>query len=129
MDRQKTADYAVYLKAHGYNCAQAVTAALSGETELDTDTLNKLSAGFCAGMGTMEATCGSLIGAGMICGLKTGGLRTLSYTRKLISDFKERCGAVTCSELKQITDGTPLCPCEECVRNAVLSYFSTMYTE
>lgn len=129
MDNNELAEYAVYLKGHGYNCAQAVTAALSGEAGLDAETLNMISAGFCAGMGTMEATCGSLIGAGMICGLKTQGQYTLRYTRKLISEFKERCGAVTCSDLKKLKDGVPLCPCEDCVRNAVLSYFSTMYPD
>ena len=127
MDINERAELAVYLKAHGYNCAQAVTAALAYDTELDADFLDKVSAGFCAGMGTMEATCGALIGAGMIAGAKSGGAGTLRYTRRLISSFKDKCGAVTCADLKSTKeDGKPLCPCEDCVRNAVLAFGETM---
>ncbi|MBQ2601975.1 MAG: C_GCAxxG_C_C family protein [Oscillospiraceae bacterium] len=127
MDINERAELAIYLKAHGYNCAQAVTAALAHDTELDADFLNKVSAGFCAGMGTMEATCGALIGAGMIAGARTEGAGTLRYTRRLLNSFKEKCGAVTCKDLKSLQeDGKPLCPCEDCVRNAVLAYGEIM---
>ena len=37
-----------------------------------------VAAGFCAGMGNLEATCGALIGAVMVAGLKTEGLHLLS---------------------------------------------------
>jgi hypothetical protein len=43
--------------------------------------MKQISAGFCAGMGNMQATCGALIGAGMIAGLKTEGKGTLKVTR------------------------------------------------
>ena len=42
------------------------------------------------------------------------------------SIFCERCGAIKCKDLKTITNGKPLCPCEECVRNAVMIYGEVM---
>ena len=127
MNIQERADRAVELKMSGaFNCAQSVTAALADETSLTEEQLKKISAGFCAGMGNHEATCGALIGAGMIAGLKTEGNGTLKITRQIQETFRDRCGAIKCKDLKTITDGKPLCPCEECVRNAVLIYGEVM---
>lgn len=127
MNIQERADKAVQLKTMGgYNCSQAVTAVFSDQTSLTDEQLRQIAAGFCAGMGNLEATCGALIGAGMIAGLKTEGKGTLMNTRRIQETFKDRCGAIKCKELKTITDGKPLCSCEECVRNAVLIYGEVM---
>ena len=127
MTVQERAELAAELKTSGRcNCAQAVAAALADETPLPAERLREITAGFCAGMGTMEATCGALIGAGVVAGLKTGGKGTLGCTRRMIAAFREKCGAVTCRDLKAATDGKPLCPCEDCVRNAVLVYGEVM---
>ena len=127
MDINERAQKAVELKTMGgYNCSQAVTAVLADQTSLTQEQLKQVSAGFCAGMGNLEATCGAIIGAGMIAGLKTEGKGTLPVSRKIQETFKERCGAIKCKDLKTITDGKPLCPCEECVRNAVLIYGEIM---
>ncbi len=127
MNIKERAEKAVQLKlSGGYNCSQAVTAALADETSLTEEQLKQISAGFCAGMGTMEATCGALIGAGIIAGLKTEGNGTLKVTRQIQETFHDRCGAIKCKDLKTMTDGKPLCPCEECVRNAVLIYGEVM---
>ena len=67
MDRK---EQAVTLKHNGYNCAQAVLCAFADETGLSEDLLKQIGAGFGAGMGCMEATCGALIGAQIIMGLK-----------------------------------------------------------
>ncbi len=123
MTIEERAEQAVELKLRGgYNCSQAVTAALADQTELSAEQLRAVTAGFCAGMGNMEATCGALIGAGIAAGLKTGGKGTLKCTRRMIEAFRAACGAVTCRDLKSMVDGKPLCPCEDCVRNAVLIY-------
>ncbi len=123
MTISERAEKAVQLKNSGmYNCAQAVTAALADETNISEEQLKQISAGFCAGMGNLEATCGALIGAGMIAGLKTEGKGTLRVTRQIQEEFANRCGALKCGDLKAITDGKPLCPCEDCVRNAVMVY-------
>ena len=111
MTINERAEKAVAMKTSGmYNCAQSVTAALADETDLTEEQLCQISAGFCAGMGNMEATCGALIGAGMITGLKTEGKGTLAKTRQIQEEFGRRCGAIKCRDLKAITDGKPLCP-------------------
>ena len=130
MNIKERAEKAVQLKlSGGYNCSQAVTAALSDETPLTEEQLKQISAGFCAGMGNLEATCGALIGAGMITGFTTEGNGTLGITRRIQETFHDRCGAIKCKDLKAMTDGKPLCPCEECVRNAVLIYGEVMGVE
>ncbi|MCR4618118.1 MAG: C-GCAxxG-C-C family protein [Lachnospiraceae bacterium] len=127
MNINERAQKAVELKTRGgYNCSQAVTAALGDLTPLTDENLKQITAGFCAGMGNMEATCGALIGAGMITGLVTEGRGTLPKTRQIQESYREKCGAIKCRDLKTVTDGKPLCPCEECVRNAVLSYEEVM---
>lgn len=87
-------------------------------------------------MGGMEATCGALIGAGMIAGLKTGGAKTLKYTKQIVEEFKKNCGAVRCRDLKGVDTGKVLCPwgkvlcpCDDCVRNAVRAYEAVMAQE
>lgn len=130
MTLAERAEKAVELKiSGGYNCSQAVTAVLADQTSLTDEQLRQISAGFCAGMGNLEATCGALIGAGMIAGLKTEGNGTLKITRQIQETFRERCGAIKCKDLKTMTDGKPLCPCEECVRNAVMIYGEIMGLE
>ncbi|MCR5510717.1 MAG: C-GCAxxG-C-C family protein [Lachnospiraceae bacterium] len=130
MTLTERADKAVELKlSGGYNCSQAVTAVLADQTSLTDELLKQITAGFCAGMGNLEATCGALIGAGMIAGLKTEGNGTLKIARQIQETFRERCGAIKCKDLKTITDGKPLCPCEDCVRNAVMIYGEIMGLE
>ena len=127
MTLTERADKAVELKlSAAYNCSQAVTAVLVDQTSLTDEQLKQITAGFCAGMGNLEATCGALIGAGMIAGLKTEGKGTLKITRQLQETFRDRCGAIKCKDLKTVTDGKPLCPCEDCVRNAVMIYGEIM---
>lgn len=114
------AQRAVEYKHSGYNCAQAVLAAFKDDTELDGDTLKKLGAAFGVGMGTFETTCGALCAAQMILGLKKyQGRPILSDAKKLCLDFKALCGSTRCSELKGIETGKVLCPCDDCVANAV----------
>ena len=105
MNIEEIANKAVELKRSGYNCAQAVAVALAEETDLSP-----------------EATCGALVGVSIVAGLKTEGKGTMAHSRKLLLNFAERCGAVTCKDLKGIETGKVLCPCDECVRNAVLAY-------
>ena len=130
MNISDRADKAVQLKMfRGYSCSQAETAALTDQTGLSEEKLKSVAAGFCAGMGNLEATCGALIGAVMVAGLKTEGKGTLQMARRIQEAFRDRCGAIKCRDLKTMTDGKPLCPCEECVRNAVLIYGKIMNLE
>ena len=122
MTIKERADIAANLKATGQcNCCQAVTKVFADTVNVDEATLQKISAGFAAGMGCMEATCGALIGANMILGLRTNGEGTVRQSRELLSKFKEKCGAVVCKDLKGVETGKVLCECADCVRNAVLA--------
>ena len=97
MTLKERAEKAVEMKNSGmYNCAQSVTVALADETGLTEEQLKQISAGFCAGMGNMEATCGALIGAGMIAGLKTEGKGTLGLQDRSRKSLARRCGAIKC---------------------------------
>ena len=123
-------NYAAALKTQGgYNCCQAVAAALADQTPLSEKDVNAACAGFCAGMGTGEATCGALIGAVMIAGLKTDGNGTVYASREILKKFKTLCGGLSCRELKTGNGGAPLCSCENCVKNAVRAYCETFETE
>ena len=56
-------------KMCGYNCAQAVACTYCNLAGLDEETTKELTQGFAVGMGgSMEATCGAIIGAINILG-------------------------------------------------------------
>ncbi|MBQ4374666.1 MAG: C_GCAxxG_C_C family protein [Erysipelotrichales bacterium] len=113
------AEKAVDLKRNGYNCAQSVLCAFSDEIGLDEETLKKLGAAFCVGMGSMEGTCGALCAAEMILGLKKfEGRAVIRESRNLLNEFKAKAGATACRDLKGVDTGKVLCPCNECVRIA-----------
>ncbi len=118
------AELAANLKKSGQcNCCQAVLTALANESGVPAEKLRQLGAAFAVGMGTMENTCGALAAAAMILGLKTNGIGTMRKAAKLSKAFNEKCGATVCKELKGIGTGKVLCPCDECVRNAVKAYY------
>ena len=117
---------AAHFRQQGYNCCQAVAAALADQTELSEEQLCQIAAGFGVGMGNMASTCGALVGAGMVAGLRSEGRGTVRMTRAISELFKTKCGAVICRELKGIGTGKVLCSCEQCVKNAVLAYGEVM---
>lgn len=120
MTIEERAARAVELKA-GCNCAQAVVLSYADKLPLEDETLKKLAAGYGGGMGCMEGTCGALVGAVMVAGMLTDGQGTGRYAREILLGFRERCGATICKDLKGVETGKVLCPCTECVRNAVLA--------
>ena len=68
-----------------------------------------------------EATCGALIGAVMAAGSVTDGKGTPRTARSILTSFQEKSGATICKDLKGVETGKVLCPCAQCVRNAVLA--------
>ena len=113
---------AAELKTTGQcNCTQSVVKVFEDKLPVEGDTLQMLAAGYAAGMGCLESTCGALIGAVMVAGILTEGRGTPAVARALVRSFEQRCGATICKELKGVATGVPLCPCPECVRNAVLA--------
>jgi len=115
------AEQAVTYKHNGNNCAQAVLLAFQQEIpEIDETTLRALGSGFGVGMGSMEATCGALLGANMVLGLKNdSGKPTMPQSRDLLQQFQSISGDTICKNLKGIETGVVLCDCDDCVRNAV----------
>ena len=74
MNIEERAAQAAAWKATGQcNCAQAVLKAFEDKLPVDADTLMKLGAGYAAGMGCMESTCGALISAVMVADIVTDG--------------------------------------------------------
>ena len=66
---EERAAAAYELKATGKcNCSQSVVKVFQDKLPVGEDTLMKLTAGYAAGMGCMESTCGALIGAVMVAG-------------------------------------------------------------
>lgn len=122
MTIEERAAMAAELKAAGKcNCTQSVLKVFEDVLPLDDATLMNLSAGYAAGMGCMESTCGALIGAVMVAGIATDGKGTPRISKELVQNFQGRCGATICKDLKGIETGKVLCPCPDCVRNAVLA--------
>ena len=122
MTMEERATAAAELKATGKcNCTQSVLKVFADKLPVEEDVLMKLAAGYAAGMGCMESTCGALIGAVMVAGICTDGMGTPRVSKQLLKTFEEMCGATICKELKGLETGRPLCPCPECVRNAVLA--------
>ncbi len=101
------------------NCCQAVIKAFADTVDVDESTLMRLASGFGSGMGTMEGTCGTLVGAIMIASLRSGNAPAAARARQIMPRFKELCGATICRDLKGMDIGKVLCSCEDCVRNAV----------
>ena len=127
MTLQERADLAANLKATGQcNCTQSVLKVFEDVIDISPEGLSKLASGFAAGMGCMESTCGALIGAVMTAGMITGGAGTPRYSKEIVAQFNDKCGATICKDLKGINTGKVLCECPDCVRNAVLSLGETL---
>ena len=85
MNIEERAAQAAAWKATGQcNCAQAVLKTFEDKLPVDADTLMKLGAGYAAGMGCMESTCGALIGAVMVAGIVTDGKGTPRISKELL---------------------------------------------
>ena len=88
---EERAAAAYELKATGKcNCSQSVVKVFQDKLPVGEDTLMKLTAGYAAGMGCMESTCGALIGAVIVAGILTDGKAT-----PRISKVCTQCGACT----------------------------------
>ena len=126
MTIDERAEQAVVLKNSRCNCCQAVLAVLLDQTGLNEEQALTLASGFGAGMGSMEGSCGALVGAVMAAGLHLQGSGAPRTARQLSLAFKDACGAVTCKDLKGVGTGRVLCSCDNCVRNAVMTYGKVM---
>ena len=79
---------AAELKTTGQcNCTQSVVKVFEDKLPVEGDTLRMLAAGYAAGMGCLESTCGALIGAVMVAGILTEGRGTPAVARALVRSF------------------------------------------
>ena len=117
------------MKRHdiGYNCAQAVACTYCDLVGIDEKLMFRLTEALGGGMGGKECTCGALSGACVLAGMKasTGNLekpdsKAASYelSKEIVRQFKERIGSVVCKEIKGVETGTPLRPCNDCIKDA-----------
>ena len=117
MDRK---EYANHLKHNGCNCCQAVLCAFADELGMPEEELKKIGVAFGSGMGHMEGTCGALVGAEMVMGMKNyQGKPMHKNASELFRAFELMCQATLCKDLKGRDTGVVLCSCDDCVRNAV----------
>lgn len=113
-------EQAVFFKHNGSNCAQAVLLAYKDELNLDELALKQIGSGFGVGMGNMEATCGALIAANIILGLKNdGSMLTMKKSKMLQDEFKALSKETICKKLKGIETGVVVTSCDDCIRNAI----------
>ncbi len=130
MTLEERANLGSQLKASGAcNCTCAVLMAFQDKLPLSEEDLRKISAGFAAGMGSMEGTCGALIGAVMVAGFLTEGKGTPRYSREIMKKFQESSKATICKDLKGVGRGCVLCECPDCVKNAILALGQTIPIE
>lgn len=125
-EMNQLAEQAVTFKHNGRNCCQSVIEALTlGDSQIEQhkELLKNLASGFRTGMGGMEGTCGALCGAVMVAGMRIGGPSAGSYAKVIHEDFTEHSGASICKVLKsKKPDGSFLCDCDTCIRNAIYAY-------
>ena len=125
MTTKERMDYAA-LRKKEMNCCQAVLMAFGAELGRSEEELMRLGLGFGSGMGTMEGTCGALVGAIMVSSFLSEKGASMAASRTIFPRFKELCGGATiCRDLKGIGTGKVLCSCENCVRNAVQATLET----
>ena len=104
-----------------HNCAQAVICTYADLIGIDEETSRNLGNAFGAGMGTMEGTCGALVGAGIVLGLATKDkAKARKAMRQVMSQFQQRNGATQCKMLKGVGTGVILRECTGCVSDAAV---------
>lgn len=92
----------------GFNCCQAILTTYGSELGLDASLAKRIASGFGGGMARMGETCGAVVGAFMVIGLKHGftsgedkAAKDGSYEciREFAKKFEQRRGSITCRDL------------------------------
>ena len=126
------------LHKKGYNCCQAVACAFLDKTDLDEETMFRLTEGFGLGMGGMKGTCGAISGAVVLAGLKnsTGNLEkpdskgaTYKLSKQIVNEFIEKNQSIVCKEIKGVETGEVLRSCNGCIKDAVILAGKILYGE
>jgi len=113
MNRPERADQ---LFQQGYTCAQSVACTFAEDLGADRGLTLRLSTGFGGGMGHTSNTCGALTGAVIALGLAFGmedstdqaaKQKTYALAAEAVRRFRERTGAIGCTELLGFDLGIP----------------------
>jgi C_GCAxxG_C_C family probable redox protein len=92
----------------GFNCSQAILSTYCEEFNFDEKTALQIACGFGAGMGRLQETCGAVLGAYLLIGLKYGQYlkhdkpakeKTYALVREFARLFEERNKTTCCREL------------------------------
>lgn len=126
MNKEERVQLAIGKHKEKHNCCQSSAAALADLTGMDSGDLYMLGAGFAGGMGDMNGVCGALVGVVMALGAATKGNGSVVKAREISRKFRELSGAIICRELKGADTGKVLCPCDDCIANAVTAYCDVM---
>ena len=96
---ERAAQAAQYKATGACNCTQAVIKVFEDKISTDEKELMELTAGFAAGMGSLESTCGALIGAVMTAGVRKSPLRVPGMCAKRgTGTGRDAGGSVRCFE-------------------------------
>ena len=106
-------------RCNSHNCAQAILHTYADIAGIDEETAMNIAGAFGAGMGNMKGTCGGLVGAGLVLGLKNKDrIKSMKQMREIMSKFEERNGATQCMLLKGVGTKKVLRECPDCVGDA-----------
>ena len=112
------------------NCAQAVALGFADVVGVDEDVLARCTQAYGGGMGTMDGTCGTIVGAGMIIGLVSADRPSARKTMaEVMTRFKERNGATVCRVLKGVDTGCPLRACPDCVADSAEILYDALHID
>ena len=117
MMEQERIDKAVALFKEGFNCSQSVVAAFADKYGFTQEQALRMSASFGGGIGRMRETCGAACGLFMLAGLETGATegsdkegKAANYqlVQELAAEFKQRNGALRCTDLLGLSQNEPV---------------------
>ncbi|MDA3958869.1 C-GCAxxG-C-C family protein [Oceanispirochaeta sp.] len=103
-------DRAIHLHKHGFNSAQSILGAYHNQLGIDAKTAMNLAAGFGAGIGTMQKTCGALTGALMVLGCRYYDSDSVFESKQILFEksqnillsFHRKFGSTDCISLLKI---------------------------
>ena len=107
------------LQCGSHNCAQAIVSTYADIISIDETTAKNLASAFGGGMGTMEGTCGALVGAGIVLGMVTQDrAKARTGMRQIMTRFQQKNGVTQCKLLKGVGTHVVLRECSGCVADA-----------
>ncbi len=106
-------------QCNSHNCAQAILHTYADVAGVDEQTAVNITGALGVGMGNMEGTCGALVGAGLVLGMRNKDrMCSMKQMREIMTRFQDRNGATQCKLLKGVGTKLVLRQCPDCVADA-----------